>query len=97
MGESGGRGGRDGSEGWVGVGEEVSKREGGLLVADLFGGHTDKKNTGKNERTLASIRGVRVCVGCCWQRRADQSQRGAASPRNKPDEWNYCAAVWVSA
>lgn len=34
--------------------------EGGWLVADLFGGHTDKKNTGKNERTLASIRGAHV-------------------------------------
>lgn len=58
-------------------------------MADLFG------------RTQARMSGpwhlLEVCVcGLLLAAASGPSQRGAASRRNKPDEWNYCAAVWVS-
>lgn len=52
---------------------------GGVLVADLFGGHTDKENTGKNERTLASIRGVHVWAAAGSAEQTESERRRFAA------------------
>lgn len=66
-------GGSGGRLGWVGGGV------GGVLVADLFGGHTDKENTGKNERTLASIRGVHVWAAAGSAEQTESERRRFAA------------------
>lgn len=61
------------------MGGRAGESEGCWWQADLFGGHTDKENTGKNERTLASIRGVHVWAAAGSAEQTESERRRFAA------------------